>query len=137
MASGRNLGGLPACGFLVAATKAGQVPIAIEKRAKNKKVTVVSNVQGNARALCTALTTLLGIGGTTHERGPKVAEVEVQGEQVERVTAALVQLGCLRGMARNREAAETVVERERDSAYEVLLDATRERKPRHAQQHCF
>ena len=49
MAAGRNPGGIPACGFLVSATKAGQVPIAVEKRAKGKKVTIISNVSGNAR----------------------------------------------------------------------------------------
>lgn len=122
--------GLPACGFLVSATKGGSVPVAVEKRAKGKKVTVISNVQGNARALCTSLTTLLGVGGTTHERGPKAYDVEVQGEQVDRVTAALGQLGCLRGLPRSRETATTVIER--DAAHDAfLVGAPRERKARH------
>jgi hypothetical protein len=33
--------------FKVIASKKGAFPVAIEKRAKGKKVTVVSNVQGN------------------------------------------------------------------------------------------
>lgn len=128
MVTAKATGSLPPCGFLVTATKAGQVPISIEKRAKGKRVTVVSNVQGNAKGLCTALTTLLGVGGTTHERGPKAADVEVQGEQMQRVSAALLQLGCVRGLARTREAAAAVVQR--DSAFDDVLNVACERKPR-------
>ena len=43
---------------------------------------VISGVRGNARALCTALTTLLGVGGTVHAKGA-LADVEVQGEQAD------------------------------------------------------
>jgi len=101
------------------ATKGGQMPLSIEKRAKGKKVTVISGVQGNASALCSALTRLLGIGGTTHVRGALCADVEVQGEQVERVTEILGQLGCVRGLPKSRETAAVVVER--DCAYDSLL----------------
>lgn len=111
------------------ATKGGQVPVSIEKRAKGKKVTIISGVQGNASALCSALTRLLGIGGTTHVRSAMCADVEVQGEQVERVTEVLGQLGCVRGLPKARETAAIVVER--DCAYDSLLgEEGRRAKPR-------
>lgn len=118
-------GPLPPCGFLVQAEK-GVLPIDVEKRAKGKKVTLISNVQGNAHALCTTLTTLLGVGGTTHARGPK-SDVEVQGEQVERVSRALKQLGCVRGLPPSKESAVVV---QRECAYDGVLGEVR-RKARH------
>jgi len=107
MSSGRS-GGLPACGFLVQATKAGSLPLSIERRALGKKVTVIGNVQGNAEALQSTLATMLGVGGTIHEKG-KLAEVEVQGEQVERVSKILMQLACVRGLPKTKETAAHVV----------------------------
>lgn len=135
MTSSRLGSGIPACGFVVQATKAGQLPLSIEKRAKGKKVTVIGNVKGNARALCTALTTILGVGGTVQDKGGGQADVEVQGEQMDRVGRALQQLGCARGLAVLAEP--TVVKR--DCAYDEFLrqggnqvDATStRRKPRH------
>lgn len=115
--------GLPACGFAVYVDKVGELPLLIERRAKGKRVTVISGVKGNARALCTALTSLLGVGGTVHE-GPKASDVEVQGEQTQRVAQALQQLACVRG------AKAPVVER--SCGYdEFLREASRtERKER-------
>lgn len=131
---GRGGGGLPACGFLVQATKGGSLPISVEKRAKGKHVTIIANVQGNAAALFTTLGKVLGVGGTVHERGPSQAEVEVQGEQVERVSKVLLQLACVRGLAVSRETAAHVLQR--DSAHDALLQegaaAEGRRKPRHA-----
>ncbi|CAE7181405.1 unnamed protein product, partial [Symbiodinium microadriaticum] len=125
--------GLPSCGFAVFADKGGQPPLLVERRAKGKRVTVISGVRGNARALCTALTTLLGVGGTVHAKGA-LADVEVQGEQVERVAQALTQLGCLRGpTGAKAPAPATVVER--GCGYDSFLkeeEGTRkERKERH------
>lgn len=129
MATARG-GGLPACGFLVTMEKAGQLPLSIERRAKGKRVTVISGVRGNARALCTALTTLLGVGGTTHPRGPLQADVEVQGEQQDRVAQALAQLGCLRGPGGKPPPAVA----ERDCGYDEFLKrdvpTSSDRKPR-------
>ncbi|CAE6945310.1 unnamed protein product [Symbiodinium natans] len=127
-----KLGGLPPCGFAVLADKGGQPPLLVERRAKGKRVTVISGVRGNARALCTALTTLLGVGGTVHAKG-NLADVEVQGEQVERVAQALTQLGCLRGpTGAKAPAPATVVER--SCGYDAFLKeegGRKERKERH------
>ncbi|CAE7337950.1 unnamed protein product, partial [Symbiodinium sp. CCMP2456] len=126
-------GGLPSCGFAVFADKGGQPPLLVERRAKGKRVTVISGVRGNARALCTALTTLLGVGGTVHAKGA-LADVEVQGEQVERVAQALTQLGCLRGPTGAKAPAPVTVV-ERSCGYDAFLkeeEGTRkDRKERH------
>eukprot|EP00931_Biecheleriopsis_adriatica_P115723 TRINITY_DN91488_c0_g1_i1.p1 TRINITY_DN91488_c0_g1~~TRINITY_DN91488_c0_g1_i1.p1 ORF type:complete len:605 (-),score=158.84 TRINITY_DN91488_c0_g1_i1:21-1835(-) len=123
----RRAGGtLPPCGFLVYAEKAGQLPLLTERRAKGKRVTIVSGVKGNARALCTALTSLLGVGGTVHSKGP-LSDVEVQGEQVERVEQALWQLDCVRGPGAKAPPAAVV---ERDCGYDDFLrqDVTSSRR---------
>eukprot|EP00438_Fugacium_kawagutii_P026014 Skav225711 [mRNA] locus=scaffold164:22570:25356:+ [translate_table: standard] len=101
---------LPACGFAVYADRAGQLPLAIERRAKGKRVTVINGVKGNARALCQSLTTLLGVGGTVHSKG-QLFDVEVQGEQTERVSSALRQLACVRGPGGVKLKEPAVVER--------------------------
>ncbi|CAK0896316.1 unnamed protein product, partial [Prorocentrum cordatum] len=98
-----------------------------------KRVTIVAGVCGNARALCTALTTLLGTGGTVHPRGAQRADVEVQGEQVERVGKALSQLGCLRGLAGEKAGGAVALVAERDCGYDEFLRRTEPRsKARHA-----
>eukprot|EP00927_Polykrikos_kofoidii_P054769 TRINITY_DN49140_c0_g1_i1.p1 TRINITY_DN49140_c0_g1~~TRINITY_DN49140_c0_g1_i1.p1 ORF type:complete len:695 (-),score=90.98 TRINITY_DN49140_c0_g1_i1:172-2256(-) len=130
--SGR--GKLPACGFVVRATKGGGLPLAVERRAKGKQVTVISNVEGNPHALCSSLTITLGVGGTVHEKGPLRANVEVQGDQSARVTEVLTKLACVRGLAVSKETAGFAVER--DNAFDALLgdapvSGTR-RKPRHS-----
>lgn len=61
-------------------------------------MTIIREVKGNARALCHSLTSLLGVGGTVHSKG-SASDVEVQGEQTERVQSALQQLACVRGGA--------------------------------------
>jgi len=107
--------------------------VSIEKRAKGKKVTVISNVQGNAAALSTTLGRVLGVGGTVHAKGPLQAEVEVQGEQVERVSKVLLQLNCVRGLLASKDTAAHVVEK--DPAHDGLFDGSgpsEGRKPRHA-----
>ncbi|CAJ1403175.1 unnamed protein product [Effrenium voratum] len=92
-------GPLPACGFAVDASKKGAIPIKVESRAKGKKVTIISGVRGNAQSLVSALSSLLGTGGTVlGEAGRQM--VQVQGSQHERVADALTQLGCLRGVAK-------------------------------------
>merc|ERR1719387_2220143 len=102
MASASQKTGIPGCGFFIAATKAGDFPLSIEKRANRKNVTIINNVRGNAGALCKTLTTMLGTGDTVHQKGP-IAEVEIQGEQIERVKHVLLQLGCVRGLAANKD----------------------------------
>ncbi|CAK9091226.1 unnamed protein product [Durusdinium trenchii] len=109
---------LPACGFVVYADKAGALPLSIERRAKGKRVTIIREVKGNARALCHSLTSLLGVGGTVHSKG-SVSDVEVQGEQTERVQSALQQLACVRGPNGAKLKAPAVVER--SCAYDEFL----------------
>ena len=109
---------LPACGFAVYADKAGQLPLAIERRAKGKRVTIINGVKGNARALCQSLTSLLGVGGTVHSKG-QFFDVEVQGEQTERVSSALRQLACVRGPGGVKLKEAAVVER--GCAYDEFL----------------
>eukprot|EP00927_Polykrikos_kofoidii_P000381 TRINITY_DN10138_c0_g1_i1.p1 TRINITY_DN10138_c0_g1~~TRINITY_DN10138_c0_g1_i1.p1 ORF type:complete len:1040 (-),score=136.68 TRINITY_DN10138_c0_g1_i1:185-3304(-) len=116
---------LPACGFVVNGGKKGNVPISVEKRPKGKKVTIISNVQGSAKSLLSALSSLLGTGGTTRqESSGKHWTVEVQGDQADRVGAALAQLGCLRGVtkeAEKREKNKVVEVATRVCAYDKFL----------------
>jgi len=103
----RDAAKLPPCGFVVSGGRKGALPISVEKRAKGKKVTVISNVQGSAKSLLSALSSLLGCGGTLRQESSGVHwTVEVQGDQAERVSAALVQLGCLRGVQKDIGAKE-------------------------------
>ncbi|CAE7717074.1 unnamed protein product, partial [Symbiodinium pilosum] len=112
---------LPACGYVVNATKKGSVPIKVESRAKGKKVTIVSGVQGDAQSLVSALGSLLGCGGSVcHAAGQ--TQVLVQGDQTERITATLEQLGCLRGVAKavsKKKTPEVVATR--TCAYDKFL----------------
>lgn len=134
--SAGGVGQLPPCGFLVRATRGGILPLAIEKRAKGKKVTVISNVFGNAAALSSTLGRVLGAGGTVNPKGGHY-EIEVQGEQLERVEKVLLQLGCTRGLAVSKETAEFVVERgDNDFMADGGPQPGRERrKPRHTGPH--
>ncbi|CAE7236503.1 unnamed protein product, partial [Symbiodinium sp. CCMP2456] len=104
---------LPACGYVVNATKKGGLPIKVESRAKGKKVTIISGVQGDAQSLVSALGSLLGCGGSVcHAAGQ--TQVLVQGDQTERISGSLEQLGCLRGMAKalqKKKSAEVTATR--------------------------
>jgi len=104
---------LPACGYVVNATKKGGLPIKVESRAKGKKVTIISGVQGDAQSLVSALGSLLGCGGSVcHAAGQ--TQVLVQGDQTERISGSLEQLGCLRGMAKalqKKKSAEVMATR--------------------------
>lgn len=65
--------------------------LAIEKRKKGKVVTVVRDLSAAGNdlpALLTLLKTTCGAGGTVHED-----TLEVQGEHLDRIRAALVKLG--------------------------------------------
>ena len=44
--------------FVVAATKKGELPVKTEKRSRGKKVTVITNVKGEAAKLLSALQSL-------------------------------------------------------------------------------
>eukprot|EP00400_MALV-I_sp_L67-5_P000774 gene774-525_t len=85
--------------FTVHATKKGELPIKTEKRAKGKKVTVISNVRGKATKLLSALQSLLGVGGTVRRQSGQEWCVEVQGEHPGRVTKALKDFQCLQGLS--------------------------------------
>jgi translation initiation factor 1 (eIF-1/SUI1) len=80
--------------FRVRGSKKGGLPVAIEKRNKGKKVTVVSNVEGDSAALLSALKHAVGCGGVASTN-----QVEVQGEHVQKVEAFLVSSGCLTGVS--------------------------------------
>eukprot|EP00929_Paragymnodinium_shiwhaense_P025797 TRINITY_DN15520_c0_g1_i1.p1 TRINITY_DN15520_c0_g1~~TRINITY_DN15520_c0_g1_i1.p1 ORF type:complete len:954 (-),score=336.66 TRINITY_DN15520_c0_g1_i1:433-3294(-) len=97
---------LPACGFAVGGTKKGEVPLKTEKRARGKKVTIVPNVIGDASKLVCTLRSLLGVGGTVRSGGDGTWTVEVQGEQVGRVSKALLDFNCFRGL--NAQAMESL-----------------------------
>lgn len=116
---------LPPCGFLVSGGKKGNIPLSIEKRPKGKKVTVLSNVQGSAKSLLSALSSLLGVGGTLRqEASGQHWTIEVQGDQVERVGAALEQLGCLKGVKREQDKPKKKAETEvaaRNCGYDKFL----------------
>eukprot|EP00037_Helgoeca_nana_P018446 m.176465 g.176465 ORF g.176465 m.176465 type:complete len:268 (-) comp24444_c0_seq1:484-1287(-) len=84
----------PALPYRVNSTRGGGIPVAIEKRAKGKKVTVVSNVQGDSHALAKAMSKALGCGGTATP-----GEAVVQGERVNQVKTFLVKSGCLQGVS--------------------------------------
>jgi len=116
---------LPSCGFAVQGGKNGSTPIKVEKRPKGKKVTIISNVSGSAKSLLSALGTLLGCGGTCRQVASGLHwTVEIQGDQIERVNSALVQLGCLRGVkketseSKKKQPAETV---NRNCGYDKFL----------------
>mmetsp|Transcript_11831 Transcript_11831/g.26881 ORF Transcript_11831/g.26881 Transcript_11831/m.26881 type:complete len:589 (-) Transcript_11831:64-1830(-) len=107
VAAAKASGPLPACGFSVSGSKKGGVPVALEKRPKGKKVTVISNVQGSAQSLVSALNSLLGCGGTCkQEASGQHWTVEVQGDHLERVGRALEDFGCLRGVKKEAPIKE-------------------------------
>eukprot|EP00913_Durusdinium_trenchii_P013241 g12428.t1 len=87
------------CGFAVHATKKGELPLKVEKRAKGKKVTIIGNVSGDATRLSRGLQTMLGVGGSVRQAERGSWSVEVQGDQVPRVTKALLDFQCLHGLS--------------------------------------
>lgn len=119
----KTMRGMPPCGFLVKGGKKGQLPIGIEKRPKGKKVTTIANVQGSAKSLLTALSSLLGVGGTTRQEASGTHwTIELQGDQQERVATALTQLGCLRGVQRDAPAkVKPTAEVNRTCGYDKFL----------------
>jgi translation initiation factor 1 (eIF-1/SUI1) len=98
--------------YHVRATKNGGIPVAVVKR-KHHKVVVVSNIDGDSKALLTDLQRTLGTGGVIRD-----GAVEIQGEQhLERVRSFLVSqhftTHCLVGVSRKNlqpTAAETSLE---------------------------
>lgn len=98
-------GALPSCGFSVVGSKKGELPLKTEKRAKGKRVTIISNVLGDAVKLVRTLQTMLGVGGTARQAQDQAWTVEVQGEQTSRVTQMLLDFNCLRGVNKDVMAA--------------------------------
>eukprot|EP00947_MAST-08B_sp_MAST-8B-sp1_P001386 g1386.t1 len=95
--------------YAVRATKGGGVPCAVEKR-KHHKVVVVTNVEGDTKALLSDLQKCLGTGGVMRKAGTvcqepgshgalyKTDQIEISGEKHEKkVREHLVSSGCIVG----------------------------------------
>jgi translation initiation factor 1 (eIF-1/SUI1) len=101
--------------YQVRATKNGGIPVAVVKR-KHHKVVVVSNIEGDSKALLTDLQRTLGTGGVIRD-----GTVEIQGEQhLERVNSFLVSrhyaTNCLVGVSkRNLQQAGAAVTKSVDT----------------------
>ena len=78
-------------GYTVTRTKKGKLPITYENRSKGKKVTVISNIGGNAELLLAELRKRLGVGGVS--RG---SFIELQGDQQKFVEQFLNKHPCLK-----------------------------------------
>ncbi|KAF4649908.1 hypothetical protein FOL47_001605, partial [Perkinsus chesapeaki] len=90
---------LPICGYEVECTKKGGAPIKVEKRNKGKKVTIISNINGDNRKLLTHLKTILGVGGTTQGN----TSIELQGDHVNQVIVELKRLQAIKGLRQDGE----------------------------------
>jgi translation initiation factor 1 (eIF-1/SUI1) len=77
--------------YTVTRTKKGKLPITYENRSKGKKVTVISNISGNAEQLLAELRRRLGVGGVS--RG---AFIELQGDQQKFVEQFLNKHPCVK-----------------------------------------
>ncbi|CAK0866334.1 unnamed protein product, partial [Prorocentrum cordatum] len=99
--------------------------VSVEKRPKGKKVTIISNIQGSAASLLSSLSSLLGCGGTKRQEASGIHwTVEIQGDQTERVLAALTQLGCLKGVKKESDEKQDKKQVEvatRQCAYDKFL----------------
>lgn len=72
-------------------TKKGKLPITYENRSKGKKVTVISNITGDAELLLAELRKRLGVGGVS--RG---TFIELQGDQQKFVQQFLNKHPCVK-----------------------------------------
>jgi translation initiation factor 1 len=70
--------------FRVARTRKGGWPVHVERRAGGKTVTIISRVEGDARALLAALRKLCGAGGALRD-----GAVELQGDHRAKVESFL------------------------------------------------
>lgn len=77
--------------YFISKTKKGKLPITCENRSKGKKVTVISNITGNAGSLLHELKKRAGCGGVLRE-----GTVELQGDRVHFVSTFLQGHSCLR-----------------------------------------
>ena len=77
--------------YTVTRTKKGKLPITYENRSKGKKVTVISNIGGNAELLLAELRKRLGVGGVS--RG---TFIELQGDQQKFVEQFLNKHPCVK-----------------------------------------
>lgn len=64
--------------YFIGKTKKGKLPLTCESRAKGKKVTVISNVTGDAKALLSELKRRAGCGGVVRDEGT----IELQGDRI-------------------------------------------------------
>jgi translation initiation factor 1 (eIF-1/SUI1) len=77
--------------YFIGKTKKGKLPLTCESRAKGKKVTVISNVSGNAGALLSELKRKAGCGGVIRE-----GTVELQGDRLKFLSQFLTGHPCLK-----------------------------------------
>ncbi|XP_031572830.1 uncharacterized protein LOC116306848 [Actinia tenebrosa] len=78
--------------YHIGKTKKGKLPLTCESRAKGKKVTVISNVTGDAKALLSELKRRAGCGGVVRDEGT----VELQGDRIKFLTQFLTGHPCLK-----------------------------------------
>jgi len=117
---------VPACGFGVGATKKGELPLRIEKRPRGKRVTLIPNVVGDASKLARALMSMLGVGGTARQGEKGSWAVEVQGEQIPRVTQALLEFKCIQGLTKDAlEALRCSTASAKETSVVAKSDATK------------
>jgi len=88
--------GVPACGFGVSATKKGELPLRIEKRARGKKVTLIPNVVGDASKLARALMGMLGVGGTARQGEKALGRLRFRGNRLQELPRHFLSLSAFR-----------------------------------------
>lgn len=78
--------------YFIGKTKKGKLPLTCESRAKGKKVTVISNVSGDAKALLSELKRRAGCGGIVRDEG----SIELQGDRITFLSRFLTGHPCLK-----------------------------------------
>lgn len=118
--------------YVVRGSKKGALPLVLEKRRHGKVVSVIRNVEGDAKSLLVELKHYLGTGGTvvpmretsvkprdhsrmlksrstkhrrSTEESPRYMQVEIQGNHMKRIGAYLSKKGGLSGVNRHAKAA--------------------------------
>ena len=106
--------------YFVHATKAGEVPLFVEKSKWNKLITRCEHCAGDVQALATALKQALGTGGTMDG-----SAIIIQGDQREALTAWLLSRGLVRGLRSDKLSEK---HEKGDAPEEVAAPVLRERK---------
>jgi translation initiation factor 1 (eIF-1/SUI1) len=121
--------------YKVHGSKKGGLPVSVEKRKHRKIVTVIRNVEGDAKRLLKDLKNELGTGGSVCEQagqggdvGKKksksslkddmeivLQQIEIQGDHLKAITNFLSKKGGLRGVnTSSRKASKALGSKERD-----------------------